>query len=421
MRTKKVSAAILFALIAILAASAIFTDLPYSSVTNAQEEVVDRAAPVELEAVETTLPPTAMLGNPYLIADIAEVASPATVYLAVEWPAPEPNYRGTIPRYRDPFGFFDFFIDPWYFYYEPQPQRSQGTGFFIDESGIILTNQHVVGNRGEGQTIKVVLDVPGLKEEYHAEILGSDAKLDLAVLRIIDADEGTVFPCLELGDSDAARPGEWVIAIGNPYGQAFDHTVTIGVLSAKGRRIQVRGSDGNPKEYENLMQTDASINPGNSGGPLLNVEGKVIGINTAVHATAQGIGFAIPINVAKDVLEELIETGEVKHELPPMPWLGIWQRTLTEDLAQRLRLVDDKGVLITDVVSGSPADEAGLKPWDIIRRIDDVDVYTTEDVAAVISEKAPGDEVLITVYRSGEIHLIPVTLGNMPEELRSSR
>lgn len=169
------------------------------------------------------------------------------------------------------------------------------------------------------------------------------------------------------------------------------------------------------------MQTDASINPGNSGGPLLNVEGKVIGINTAVHATAQGIGFAIPINVAKDVLEELIETGEVKHELPPMPWLGIWQRTLTEDLAQRLRLVDDKGVLITDVVSGSPADEAGLKPWDIIRRIDDVDVYTTEDVAAVISEKAPGDEVLITVYRSGEIHLIPVTLGNMPEELRSSR
>ncbi|HHT73160.1 MAG TPA: PDZ domain-containing protein [Firmicutes bacterium] len=415
MRFKKLSTTVLFVLIAFLAASAMFDILPYNSVSNAQAE------PAEVEQVEprAAVPTTAtLLGNPYLIADIAEVASPATVFLAVEWPAPEAPNRGTMPRYRDPFGFFDFFFDPWY-YTEPRQQTSQGTGFFIDESGIILTNQHVVGNKGEGQTITVAVDVPGLKEEYKAEIVGSDATLDLAVLKIIDAEEGTLFPRLELGDSDATRPGEWVIAIGNPYGQAFDHTVTIGVLSAKGRAISVRGSDGRVQQYENLMQTDASINPGNSGGPLLNVEGKVIGINTAVHASAQGIGFAIPINVAKDVLEELIETGGVKHELPPKAWLGIYYREITEDLARQLRLLDTKGVLVLDVISGSPAEAAGLKPWDVIRRIDDRDIFTTADVAEAIAELQPGDEILVTVSRGGVADLFTVTLGDMPAELRT--
>ena len=145
-----------------------------------------------------------------------------------------------------------------------------------------------------------------------------------------------------------------MIAIGNPYGQAFDHR-NHRCAECKGRAISVRGSDGRIQRYENLMQTDASINPGNSGGPLLNIEGKVIGINTAVHATAQGIGFAIPINVVKDVLEELIETGGVKHELPPRPWIGIYYREITEDLAKQLRLPDSKGVIVVDVISGSPA------------------------------------------------------------------
>lgn len=418
MRIKRLSATVLFVLITFLAASAMLDILPRSGTLKAQTEPA-AAEHVEPQAEAAPAPPpSALLGNPYLIADIAEVASPATVYLAVEWPVPETNRR-LLPRYRDPFGFFDFFIDPWYFYTEPQPQTSQGTGFFIDERGIILTNQHVVGNKGEGQTITVAVDVPGLREEYKAEIVGSDEKLDLAVLRIIDAEEGTVFPYLELGDSDATRPGEWVIAIGNPYGRAFDHTVTIGVLSAKGRAISVRGSDGRIKQYENLMQTDASINPGNSGGPLLNVEGKVIGINTAVHATAQGIGFAIPINVAKDVLEELIETGGVKHELPPRPWIGIYYRAITEDLAKQLRLPDTKGVLVLDVISGSPADEAGLRPWDVIRRINDKDIFTTEDVAEAMTGLEPGDEILVTISRGGVADLVTITLGNMPAELRT--
>jgi serine protease Do len=415
MQIKKLSTTVLFVFIAFLAASTVFSDLPYNTVSSAQVEV-EQQTPLS-ESI--THPPAAsIMGNPYLIADIAEVASPATVFLSVEWPVPETPNRGTYPMMRDPFGFFDFFFDPWYYQQQPRAQTSAGTGFFIDESGIILTNQHVVGNRGEGQTIKVALEVPGLAEEYHAEILGSDATLDLAVLRIIDAEEGTVFPTLKLGDSDSTRPGEWVIAIGNPYGQAFDHTVTIGVLSAKGRAISVRGSDGSVKSYENLMQTDASINPGNSGGPLLNVEGEVIGINTAVHSTAQGIGFAIPINVAKEVLEELVETGGVKHELPPRTWLGIYYNTLTEELARQLRIADSKGVLVVDVVSGSPADEAGLKAWDVIRRMGDRDIFSTDDVVEIMSGLNPGDEILVTVLRDGEAKILTVTLGNMPAELR---
>ncbi|NLM55490.1 MAG: PDZ domain-containing protein [Firmicutes bacterium] len=417
MRFRKFSTTVLFVVIVFLAASAIYASLPHSSVSSVRaEEVAVEQAPPEPAAAQ---PLPLLMGNPYLIADIAEVASPATVFLAVEWPAPETPNRGMFPRYRDPFGFFDFFIDPWFFYTEPQRQTSQGTGFFIDESGIILTNQHVVGNKGEGQTIKVALDVPGLKEEYYAEIIGADATLDLAVLRIIDAEEDTLFPYLELGDSDAAGPGEWVIAIGNPYGQAFDHTVTIGVLSAKGRAISVRGSDGRIQRYENLMQTDASINPGNSGGPLLNIEGKVIGINTAVHATAQGIGFAIPINVAKDVLEELIETGGVKHELPPRPWIGIYYREITEDLAKQLRLPDSKGVIVVDVISGSPAEAAGLRSLDIIRRVNDRDIFTLDDMKEALTGLKPGDEILVTVYRGGTADLISITLGNMPAELRT--
>ncbi|MGB4431022.1 MAG: trypsin-like peptidase domain-containing protein, partial [Limnochordia bacterium] len=229
-----------------------------------------------------------LVDNPYIIADIAEVASPATVYISVTWPAQ------TVDTYRrpssnwDPFGsFFDFwFNDP--FFTQPQQREvtSAGSGFIIDESGIVLTNQHVVGNKGEGQTITVVVDAPGLEREYEAEIIGSDYSLDLAVLRIIN-ENGDVFPTLPLGDSDASRVGEWTIAIGNPYGRNFEHTVTVGVLSAKGREISVYDSETNsPKIYRNLMQTDAAINRGNSGGPLLNIKGEVIGINTAVHAQA---------------------------------------------------------------------------------------------------------------------------------------
>lgn len=367
----------------------------------------------------TVAPPIPLLtDNPYIIADIAELASPATVFIRVEWPMPDQPQKRQLPQ--DPFSmFFDYwFSDP---FFAPQPraqQTSAGSGFIIDETGVIVTNQHVVGNLGEDQTIKVVVDAPGLAREYEAEIIGADSTLDLAVLRIINGQEHK-FPVVPLGDSDTSRIGEWTIAIGNPYGQDFEHTVTVGVLSAKGREITIMSREtGTTQVYKNLMQTDAAINRGNSGGPLLNIKGEVIGINTAVHSQAQGIGFAIPINVVKDVLDELITTGQVKHELEPKAWIGFYYGNLEEGIAKQLRIPDEKGVIIMDVVQGSPAEKAGLKPWDLIRRINDKDIYVLEDVQEIISQQQPGDEVLFTVYRDGNIQLVPITIGDMPAHLR---
>lgn len=161
------------------------------------------------------------------------------------------------------------------------------------------------------------------------------------------------------------------------------------------------------------MQTDAAINRGNSGGPLLNLKGEVIGINTAVHAQAQGIGFAIPINVAKEVLDDLINIGSVQRT-----WLGISMRNLTESLAAQLRLPDTKGILVVDVFDDSPAQKAGIQPWDLIRRIDDRDIYDVEELKEEITKRDPGDELLLTIYRRGEMLLLTVTLGNEPPALR---
>lgn len=409
MRKRIISVVVVVAVLLVL--SGVVVHLSPRTTLTAQE-----ASQMEAQAPTVLSNPLPMLiDNPYIIADIAEVASPATVYISVVWPSE------TVETYRrpfstwDPFGsFFDFwFSDP--FFTQPQQRQvtSAGSGFIIDESGIVLTNQHVVGNQGEGQTITVVVDAPGLEREYEAEIIGSDYSLDLAVLRIIN-DEGHIFPTLPLGDSDATRVGEWTIAIGNPYGREFEHTVTVGVLSAKGREISIYDQEtGRPKVYKNLMQTDAAINRGNSGGPLLNIKGEVIGINTAVHAQAQGIGFAIPINVAKEVLDELITTGGVS-----VPWIGIWYQSITEGLVEQLRLPDDKGVVIMDVVKGSPAEAAGLKAWDVIRRINDRDIYTSDDVADIISQHKTGDKLLITILRSGQMQLVEVTLGNKPDYMR---
>lgn len=409
---------VVFVSLILLLAVGLFTAYhqnPELGVSFAQEEnpTIDLAAntdpaPSTITGKHVALVST--LSNPYQIADIAEAANPATVYIQVKWPAQEqsPSYWRT-----DPFSFFFDFWSMQPFQKIPSERISQGTGFIIDNSGIILTNQHVVGNTGDEQKVTVTVNSPQISGEFEAVILGSDERLDLAVLKI----EGEKpFPTVILGDSEKSRPGEWVIAIGNPYGKQLDHTVTVGVLSAKGREIQIVGTDGKIQIYKNLMQTDAAINSGNSGGPLLNIEGEVIGINTAVHAEAQGIGFAIPINVAKDVLQELIETGEVK--LPPLAWLGIYYHSIDDDLVQQLRLPDTKGILISDVIIDSPADKAGLKAWDVIRRFDDVDIIKSDDLANAITEYKPGDKVILTVFRGGKTQLITVTLGDTPDQLR---
>ena len=406
MQQRKRIVSVLLLVGVLLVFSGVIAHLSPTTVLGAEEAPRELVAPMFVD-------------NPYVIADIAEMASPATVFLSVEWPVVEETPRpGSRSMTTDPFN--NFFFDYWFndpFSNRPRaPQRSAGSGFIIEDSGIILTNQHVVGNKGDGQTIKVIVDVPGLDREYQAEIMGSDQRLDLAVLKIMNEQEH-VFPTVPLGDSDQSRIGEWMIAIGNPYGESLHHTVTVGVLSAKGREINIRSQEtGEVQVYENLMQTDAAINSGNSGGPLLNMQGEVIGINTAVHASAQGIGFAIPINVAKDVLEELMTTGSVS--LPSQPWIGVYHQNLTESMAEQLRLPDNKGVLVLDVIQGSPASEAGLKAWDVIRRIGDDDVFSTDDVVEAISQYDVGDEVMLTVMRQGEILLIPLTLGDKPAHLR---
>ncbi|NLJ81436.1 MAG: trypsin-like serine protease [Firmicutes bacterium] len=413
MQAKKRVLTLLSVILAFLAISAVISHLSPEQALGAGES--DNS---DLGLVETKITPPIHGDNPYIIADIAELASPATVFIYVEWPLPEQPQRRAVPR--DPFSFFfDYWFDDPFFSPRQRTQPSSaGSGFIINEEGIILTNQHVVGNRGEDQTITVVVDAPGLEREYQAEIVGADSTLDLAVLKISNGNDQP-FPTVSLGDSEKSRIGEWTIAIGNPYGRDFEHTVTVGVLSAKGREITIGNPEtGETQIYKNLMQTDAAINRGNSGGPLLNIKGEVIGINTAVHSQAQGIGFAIPINVAKEVLDELIETGGVDHKLEPLPWLGIWYQNLTDSLAGQLQIPDEKGVIVSDVIKGSPAEKGGLQPWDVIRRIGNRDIFDTSDVAEEISKHEPGDEILITVYRGGQVQLLTIVLGDKPANLR---
>jgi len=364
-------------------------------------------------AQEQQVPPVPAalgMGDPYLIADIAERVTPAVVYIEAEWPVPERQARN--PFANDPF-FRDFFwFRPW-----PDtprtPQVQRGTGFIISEEGYILTNQHVVGNPGEDQKITVKLNTPKFQGEVEAELVGADYRLDLAVLKIEKPEGLDQLPTVPLGDSDASRPGEWVIAIGNPYGERYEHTVTVGVLSAKGREIQIYDPDQRQwKTYTNLMQTDAAINPGNSGGPLINIRGEVIGINTAVNAAAQGIGFAIPINTALEVKEELITTGRIRRAYMGVSLTDV--SNLQDRAKQILRISVDEGAVITRVEPDSPAAQAGLEVYDVITQIGETQVKSAQDVTDTIAKYKPGDEVVVIVLRQGRTEVISVVLGERP-------
>jgi serine protease Do len=221
----------------------------------------------------------------------------------------------------------------------------------------------------------------------------------------IDGDKD--FPTLPIGNSDDIRVGDWVVAIGNPY--EFDHTVTVGVLSAKERAFSIPDSDGT-RHYEALLQTDASINPGNSGGPLLNLAGEVIGINTAVNAQAQGIGFAIPTSTILSVLDSLKANEEV-----PIPYIGIQMTDVPEEYVDDLGLEDSKGAFIADVMFRSPAHEAGLQKYDVIVRIDGEDIQTSSDVQKIVRSKKPGDKLVVEVIRNGRPVSVTVIVGDRNE------
>lgn len=301
---------------------------------------------------------------------------------------------------------FDSFTEEFFkrFFGEiPETQRKRetlGSGFIFSKDGYILTNEHVVTSADQ---IKVTL-LNG--DEYEAKYIGGDKELDIAVIKIDPGEKE--LPILEIGDSDNISIGEWAVAIGNPLG--FQHTVTVGVISAKGRQIQKPSGDG---YYSNLIQTDASINPGNSGGPLLNIHGQVVGINTAIVSSQYGsaLGFAIPINLAMRFVDQLIKTGMVEKA-----YLGVYGRTVDESTAKSIGLKVESGALVTDVIADSPADKAGLKTQDVIIKVNDLGIETFEELVAVVHSYPPESTVELTVNRFGEEITVEVKLGHQNDE-----
>jgi serine protease Do len=292
---------------------------------------------------------------------------------------------------NDPFNdFFEKFFEGMP---EEQLAKALGSGFIIDDQGTILTNNHVVSGADE---IEVHL-LDGRK--FKAKVLGSDPRTDIAVIRI-KTDEK--LPYAKLGDSSAIRPGDWVMAIGNPFG--LENTVTVGVISAKGRMI------GGGAPYAKFIQTDASINPGNSGGPLFNINGEVIGINTMIHAGGQGIGFAIPIDLAKSMVPELVEKGSVTRG-----WLGVAVQDVTPELAKSFGLEKAEGALVAEVYAGSPAADAGLKRGDVIISFGNEKVEEPYDISLLVGNTKPDSEVAVKALREGKLQEFKVKIGKYKE------
>ena len=324
-------------------------------------------------------------GNP--VARIARELSPAVVNIDVEAMVT----RSVNPFADDPF-FRQFFGEEYKRFSRTVPMKGRGSGFIVSRDGHILTNNHVV----EGAD-KITATFPDGKT-YKAKVLGKDPTFDLAVLKI-DAKD---LQFLELGDSDKTEVGEWVVAIGNPFG--LEHTVTVGVVSAKNRSIHA--GDVN---FDGFLQTDAAINPGNSGGPLISLEGKVVGINTAIVPYAQGIGFAVPVNMARQVMNDLISYGRVKRG-----WLGVYIQPLTKEFAEAYGVDQENGAVISDVMPDTPADKAGLQRGDVVVEIDGDKVKNSQEFVAGIRKHLAGDRITLRVIRQKKAMNVDVTLVEMP-------
>jgi len=334
-----------------------------------------------------------------LFVEIAKKQNPAVVNVSAktkpksvtrQFRPPPPQGKGGP---NDPFkDFYDRFFGqrP-----DQRPKGGTGSGFIIDAEGFILTNYHVVEGAEE---ITVTLEDD---REYTAEVIGSDAKTDIALIKISRENGGKrPFPYLKLGDSGGLEVGEWVMAIGNPFG--LSHTVTVGVVSALSRNIGAG-------PYDEFIQTDASINPGNSGGPLMNIKGDVIGINTAIISGNSGgnvgIGFAIPINIVKVILKDLKEKGSVTRG-----WLGVMIQKITPDLAKSFGLKDSKGALVGDVIPDGPAFKAGIKRGDVIVSFDKQAVDEMEALPKIVAKTAPGRAVKVKVVRDGKEKVFDITI-----------
>ncbi|MDM7914805.1 MAG: trypsin-like peptidase domain-containing protein, partial [Candidatus Eisenbacteria bacterium] len=342
-------------------------------------------------------------GRRNAIVQAAEKVGPSVVSISVE----QTRYvRGRSPV--DPFGlFFDRYL-PGPIYQERVP--ALGSGFLVDRAGVILTNEHVVRN---AETIRVTL-TDG--RTFPAKLIGSDPSYDLAVLRI----EGEDLPVAPLGDSDDVIVGEWAIAIGNPFGfllNDYQPSVTAGVISAKGRDI--KPSEGTTGIYKNMIQTDAAINPGNSGGPLVNGEGKVVGINTFIFTESGGslgIGFAIPINVAVRVVKDILQYGEVRRI-----WTGISVKPITPALAAYFNIEDPRGLIVWEIETNSPADRAGVTVGDIIRKVNGEPVWTLEQASRLIFGAQAGEILTLSVERQGARKEIRMRLELAPQRGQGSQ
>lgn len=295
--------------------------------------------------------------------------------------------------------FKDFFGEEFYKRFFGQDNQKEfkthslGSGFVIDQEGYILTNNHVVEKATE---IKIKL-ADG--KEYDAKTIGRDSKTDLALIKVKpDKDFPKPVP---LGDSEAIKVGDWLMAVGNPFG--LGNSVTLGILSAKGRVIGAG-------PYDDFLQTDAAINPGNSGGPVFDMNGKAVGINTAIVAQGQGIGFAIPINIAKELLPQL-KTGKITRG-----WLGVMIQDITPELARSFGLEQTKGVLVSEVMKDSPAEKAGLKRGDVITEFEGKPVENAHELSRVVAATPPNTSVKLTLIRNSKPQTVTVVLGTMPQE-----
>ncbi|HEY9677841.1 MAG TPA: trypsin-like peptidase domain-containing protein [Drouetiella sp.] len=280
-------------------------------------------------------------------------------------------------------------------------QRGTGTGVIFRADGYILTNNHVVGNADQ---IEVTLND---KRKFKAKVVGRDRFTDLALLKIDGANNLTA---ATFGTSKPLRPGDWAVAIGSPLG--FDHTVTLGIISALGRMLPSGQNETSSLGNVQLIQTDAAINPGNSGGPLLNIHGDVIGITTAIRGDAQNIGFAIPVDVAKDVAEQLLERGSIARA-----YIGIYMQDMNEQIARSLHIsTNTKGVLVARTAEGSPSERAGLTQGDVIVKVDGQPVANSKEVQAIVRKHKPGDSVEFVIARGDQLVPATIKIGDYPSQ-----
>ena len=335
-------------------------------------------------------------------ADLVENLSPAVVSIASTTIITNNNSQNQMPQFPEGSPFDEFFKD--YFDNERRNSPSQrpmtglGSGFIIDKAGIIVTNNHVIEGADE---ITVIMSD---QTEFTAELLGRDPKADLAVLKIEPGQ--TKLTAVEWGDSDLMRVGDWSIAIGNPLG--LGGTVTAGIISAISRDL--RGSS----PYVKFLQTDASINRGNSGGPLFNVEGKVIGINTAIISQTGGsigLGFAIPSNSAKKIVQQLKDFGRTKRG-----WLGVQIQPVSKDFAESLGLENEKGAFVSNVNPKGPSKKAGIEDGDVILKFNDIEIVKMTDLPRVVAEADVGSIAKVEIWRKNKKIMIEVELGELPEQ-----